>query len=357
MALRGSLTHRKTRRLAILLEMEVPCALGILEALWHVTSTHAADGAIGRMTNQDIADEMFWTKDADALIATLVKAKFLDEDPKHRLIVHGWSEHADDATNRKVARNGLYFADGKMANLHRLGEKERNDILKAHGVAATPPRQEPPPHDGRNDKPEGAPVTPDGRTSGAQNAPVCAPPVPVPDPVPVPEPEEERASAPPPPPNLQAPLDNVEAYAEARRLFHQSFAGELFRFHGGTPQGTLKDDYIDLIKDWLVRGIWPTEEHFRAAVDDAKAYWKREKKGGYCTGVGPVKTALTLLVNPPEAVIETKTQTLTSAEIAAQDAERTRRDEEAKKLIRYDALDWLSPEELANIRQLERLAA
>lgn len=38
MALRGTLTHRKTRRLARLLEVDGPTALGILEALWHVTA-------------------------------------------------------------------------------------------------------------------------------------------------------------------------------------------------------------------------------------------------------------------------------------------------------------------------------
>ena len=131
MALRGALTHRKTRRLAKLLSMPLPCALGIMEALWHVTSEQAPTGAIGRLTNQDIADEMFWDDDADALIAALVSANILDEHPVHRLSVHGWAERADDATHMKVARAHQVFACGTIPKLRRFTSAEREQ-LSAH---------------------------------------------------------------------------------------------------------------------------------------------------------------------------------------------------------------------------------
>lgn len=106
MALRGTLTHRKTRRLAKALGI-MPCfALGILEALWHVTSEQTPAGDIGRMSNQDMADEMFYDGDADELVDALVLSGWLDVHPECRLAVHDWAQHADQATKRKVARHG-----------------------------------------------------------------------------------------------------------------------------------------------------------------------------------------------------------------------------------------------------------
>lgn len=117
MALRGTLTHRKTRRLATLLNI-MPCmAMGIMEALWHVTSEQAPCGDIGKLSNQDIADEMFYTGDADHLIDCLLKAGILDEHLSCRLSVHSWEDHADQATKRKVARFGKAIVRGEQSQL------------------------------------------------------------------------------------------------------------------------------------------------------------------------------------------------------------------------------------------------
>jgi hypothetical protein len=106
MALRGTLTHWKTRLLAKELQM-MPCqALGILEALWHTVAELAPAGNIGRLPNQAIAMEMFYEGDADALIAALITSRHLEEHPEHRLIVHDWSQHSDHNTKRKVERRG-----------------------------------------------------------------------------------------------------------------------------------------------------------------------------------------------------------------------------------------------------------
>src|SRR5688500_771589 len=110
MALRGTLTHRKTRRLARLLSVPLPCALGVMEALWPVTANHAPNGAVGRLTNQDIADEMFWDDDADTLIDCLLQAEVLDHDPEHRLVIHGWAERADESVHAALARRRCSFA-------------------------------------------------------------------------------------------------------------------------------------------------------------------------------------------------------------------------------------------------------
>lgn len=104
MALRGTLTHWKTRSLAEVLGLDPPQALGILEALWHVTAEDAPGGNIGRLSNQAIALQMFSRIDPDRLIAALIQSGHLDEHPVHRLLVHDWHVHADSNTKRKVAR-------------------------------------------------------------------------------------------------------------------------------------------------------------------------------------------------------------------------------------------------------------
>lgn len=106
MALRGALTHRKTRWLADALGIKLPYALGLMEALWHLTSEQTPTGAIGEISDKAIAAEMYWDEDPAVLIEALVKSEILDRDPKHRLIVHGWAERADQTTKRKVARSG-----------------------------------------------------------------------------------------------------------------------------------------------------------------------------------------------------------------------------------------------------------
>jgi hypothetical protein len=125
MALAGTLTHRKTRKLARLMGLAPACALGVVEAMLHVTAARTADGAIGRLSNQDIAEEMFWDQDADALIANFIEAGWLDPNPTHRLVVHDWSEHASDTVHAQLARKRQWFADGAAPRLTRLNSNER----------------------------------------------------------------------------------------------------------------------------------------------------------------------------------------------------------------------------------------
>lgn len=85
----------------------MPCqALGILEALWHVTAELAPAGNIGRLSNKAIAMEMFYEGEPDKLVKALISSGHLDISATHRLIVHDWSQHADYNTRRKVERRG-----------------------------------------------------------------------------------------------------------------------------------------------------------------------------------------------------------------------------------------------------------
>ncbi len=105
MALSGALKHPKTRQLARLMKIELPYALGILEALWHVTAAQAPCGDIGRqMGNEEIAEEIHFRGNADVLIKSLVESGLLDLCDECRLYVHDWHEHAPQFVRRKVER-------------------------------------------------------------------------------------------------------------------------------------------------------------------------------------------------------------------------------------------------------------
>lgn len=132
MALRGTLTHRKTRRLASALGIDQCRALGILEALWHVCAENQVDGGIGRMSNQDIADEMYYGGEPDCLISALMKSGWLDAVEntveRGRLFVHDWHEHADDSVNSKLIQWTKCYANGEPPRLRKLPKDARDRV-------------------------------------------------------------------------------------------------------------------------------------------------------------------------------------------------------------------------------------
>ena len=128
MALRGALNHRKTRKLARLLGIPASYALGVMEALWHTTATQAPTGAIGRLSNEDIADQLGITENVDDLIAAIVEAGFLDESRTHRLIVHDWHVHSDNTLDAALFRKGQRYANGSIPRGSKLSEKEYDKL-------------------------------------------------------------------------------------------------------------------------------------------------------------------------------------------------------------------------------------
>ncbi len=138
MALRGTLHHWKTKLLAETLGIDPCYAMGVLEALWHATAELAPAGNIGRLPNLAIASQMGSRVDPDRLIAALVRSGHLDEHPEHRLMVHDWHLHSDDAADNKLSRAGQRYANGAKPRMRRLSkaEREKADALYAEQDAA-----------------------------------------------------------------------------------------------------------------------------------------------------------------------------------------------------------------------------
>lgn len=92
----GTTDKMKFKKLKRKLGLDLWGTVGVLESLWQATYANASDGAIGRLTNEDIAASLEWHGDPDALVDALVDCGWLDADPvpnRFRLVVHDWSEH------------------------------------------------------------------------------------------------------------------------------------------------------------------------------------------------------------------------------------------------------------------------
>lgn len=85
-------------------------ATGLLERLWHITITSAPLGDIGKLDNDEIAELIGWTGDADGLIDIMVETGWLDRSEDHRLVVHDWHEHAPNHIKNNVKRWQRSFA-------------------------------------------------------------------------------------------------------------------------------------------------------------------------------------------------------------------------------------------------------
>lgn len=99
-------TSLKFKKLARRLGLRVYEAVGVLEMLWIVTQREAPRGDVGKLDNEELAIELDWPGDADELVEALVATGWLDVCPQHRLVVHGWAEHAPRYVHGIVARKG-----------------------------------------------------------------------------------------------------------------------------------------------------------------------------------------------------------------------------------------------------------
>lgn len=103
----NGLDHPKTLDLADRLRCSLPQAIGHLELLFAFCARQSPAGDIGKWPNGAIARASYWEGDSAAFITALVGAGYLDEDPKHRLLVHDWHEHAPRWVRAQIARKGV----------------------------------------------------------------------------------------------------------------------------------------------------------------------------------------------------------------------------------------------------------
>lgn len=149
---RGTIGHPKTLDLQAKLGVGLAQTLGHLEALSHFTAQYARVGDIGRWPNGAIAKGCLWDGEPDVFVRALTDSRWLDECDTHRLVVHDWPDHADDAVHMAVARDREWFANGATPRLGKISGSERAEIQEhyaaerpqhGHGMATTGPQSGP----------------------------------------------------------------------------------------------------------------------------------------------------------------------------------------------------------------------
>lgn len=123
---RGTDLKLKFKELKARLSLDLWQTKGLLQALWDFTAENAIHGDIGKFTDEQIAVGIEWPlKNAGELVEALVASRWVDEHEEHRLVVHDWSEHAEDWIQARIARAREWFSDGSAPRLSKLERDAR----------------------------------------------------------------------------------------------------------------------------------------------------------------------------------------------------------------------------------------
>ena len=108
--LEGAFTSPKIRRLAAILEIPWPHAVGLSGLLWRFAAKHAPTGAVGRHEDEDIATALEWPGTAQGLTEAFVRCRLLDTvDGPDRLLIHDWPDHCPRHVRATLQRTNRDF--------------------------------------------------------------------------------------------------------------------------------------------------------------------------------------------------------------------------------------------------------
>lgn len=128
----------KFKRLQRRLKVSTATLVGHLELLWLSTAKNAPEGDIGRFLNEDIAIACYWDGDPDEFVNSLIECGWLDVDPKWRLLVHDWQEHAPTYVHGFLKRHNRAFCS---ATLESGSSEPINDVGEPLEVASQSTKQ------------------------------------------------------------------------------------------------------------------------------------------------------------------------------------------------------------------------
>ncbi len=129
--------HRKFKRLVRLIRdhcegspvtPESVC-VSLLERLWHATIANARRGDIGRLTDDDIAEEIGWLGDPALLIDALVESRWLERCDQYRLVVHDWPDHAPNFIKGNIAKHQSGWATSQGTLPKQPARENESEVL------------------------------------------------------------------------------------------------------------------------------------------------------------------------------------------------------------------------------------
>ena len=94
--------HPKTKKLARLLGVSLPAAVGHIHYLWWWALDYAQDGDLSRFDSYDLKDAVHWDGDGIELMEALVESGYVDRDDEGGLHLHDWFEYAGKLAERRA---------------------------------------------------------------------------------------------------------------------------------------------------------------------------------------------------------------------------------------------------------------
>lgn len=95
--------HPKTRKLALLLGISKPAAIGHLHCFWWWALDYSDDGSLEDHEPIDIAIGAEWDGDPDAFVDAMVRVGFIDRADDECLSVHDWDDYGGKLTRARKA--------------------------------------------------------------------------------------------------------------------------------------------------------------------------------------------------------------------------------------------------------------
>ena len=122
--------HPKTKKLARLLGVSVPTAVGHLHGLWYWALDFADAGAVGQFDAEEIADAVMWDGEPQKLVEALEKSGFLDRN-EEGVFIHDWRDYAGHfAQMREVKREQARIRKQRQREREREGKADVTQVSR-----------------------------------------------------------------------------------------------------------------------------------------------------------------------------------------------------------------------------------
>lgn len=108
--------HPKTKKLARLLGVSLPAAIGHLHFLWWWALDFAQDSVLDKFDVEDIADAMHWDGDPNELWDALIASGYVDLTETGS-VIHDWAEYAGKLLERRAKDRARKRAAGESAGV------------------------------------------------------------------------------------------------------------------------------------------------------------------------------------------------------------------------------------------------
>jgi len=125
--------HPKTRRLARMLGISLPAAVGHLHYLWWWALDFAEDGDLSDYDRYEIAEAALWEGDPDEFVDALIHARFVDQTGDGGLALHDWDEYAGRLIERRAR-------DRERKRRERAAKRASRDDGDVHQTSAGRPQ-------------------------------------------------------------------------------------------------------------------------------------------------------------------------------------------------------------------------